>query len=209
MHQYMHFEPLSHMKGFYRFVCAHLTPHEPNVSRRISDYNHIVGSLLFDPLPSSTSSSKTTMYSTSHLFFLGDLNFRLSLPEEHPLALQLKASPAETLNKESTREELKEYDQLHIERRKGTAFIGLKDGEFWKFQCSYKYKLGEVDKYRYVPLVCSSTFVFTPLKAPNVPQHGQIEFSTLHTPTLPINVKSLISRISCTPRSLPIQPRIM
>jgi len=51
------------------------------------------------------------------------------------------------LNSESTREELKEYDQLLVERRKGNAFIGLKDGEFWKFQCSYKYKLGEVDKY--------------------------------------------------------------
>jgi hypothetical protein len=71
------------------------------------------------------------------------------LPETHPLAQQLKTSTAETLNKESIREELKEYDQLLLERRKGTAFVGLKDGEFWKFQCSYKYQLGEVDKYRY------------------------------------------------------------
>ncbi|KIM79740.1 hypothetical protein PILCRDRAFT_98152 [Piloderma croceum F 1598] len=131
----------------FTFVCAHLTAHEPNLARRIADYNHIVGSLLFDPLPSSASLSKTTMYSTSHLFFLGDLNFRVSLPEPHPLSQQLKTSTAETLNKESTREELKEYDQLLRERRKGSAFIGLKDGEFWKFQCSYKYQLGAVDKY--------------------------------------------------------------
>jgi len=131
----------------FTFVCAHLTAHEPKLARRIADYNHIVGSLLFDPLPSSTSSSKTTMYSTSHLFFFGDLNFRVSLPKAHPRKQQLKLSAAETLNSESTREELKEYDQLLVERRKGTAFIGLKDGEFWKFQCSYKYKLGEVDKY--------------------------------------------------------------
>jgi hypothetical protein len=74
----------------------------------------------------------------------------VSLPEPHPLAQQLKASTAETLNKESTREVLKEYDQLLRERKKGSAFIGLKDGEFWKFQCSYKYQLGAVDKYRYL-----------------------------------------------------------
>jgi hypothetical protein len=138
---------------FFSFVCAHLTAHEPMLPRRIADYNHIVGSLLFDPLPSSETSSKTTMYSTSHLFFLGDLNFRVSLPKVHPLARELKESAAEVLNSESTREELKDYDQLLNTRRKGTAFIGLKEGEFWKFQCSYKYQLGEVNKYRYMLLL--------------------------------------------------------
>ena len=122
---------------------------ERNVARRIADYNHIVGSLLFDPLPpSDRSSSKTTMYSTSHLFFFGDLNFRVSLPKAHPLVQRLKESPAEALNSENKREEVKEFDQLLLERRKGNSFVGLKDGEFWKFQCSYKYQLGEVDKYR-------------------------------------------------------------
>lgn len=49
---------------------------------------------------------------------------------------------------ESVREDLKEYDQLIIERdQKGSAFVGLREGDFWKFKCSYKYKLGEVDKY--------------------------------------------------------------
>ena len=68
----------------------------------------------------------------------------------HPLSRQLEASAADILNSENKREELKEFDQLLIERRKGNAFIGLKDGEFWKFKCSYKYQLGEVDKYRYM-----------------------------------------------------------
>jgi hypothetical protein len=90
------------------------------------------------------------MYSTSHLFFFGDLNFRISLPKTHPLTQQLKESTAQILGSESAREELKEYDQLLVERRKGNAFVGLKDGKFWKFQCSYKYQLGEVDKYRYM-----------------------------------------------------------
>jgi hypothetical protein len=99
-------------------------------------------------LPSSNSAVKSTIFSTSHLFILGDLNFRVSLPETHPLAEQLKgAQMAEILNSESAREELKEYDQLLVEKRKRNTFVGLKEGEFWRFQCSYKYELGHVDKY--------------------------------------------------------------
>ena len=51
---------------------------------------------------------------------------------------------------ESSREELKEFDQLTVEKNKGNVFVGLHEGEFWKFKCSYKYKVGEVDQYRLV-----------------------------------------------------------
>lgn len=133
----------------YSFVCAHLTAHEPKLARRIQDWNHIIGSLLFDPLPGSESTAQTTIYDTSHLFFLGDLNFRVSLPKTHALVENLKGPRTnDTLSSEAIREQLKEYDQLLIERRKRNVFIGLKEGEFWKFQCSYKYQLGHVDKYR-------------------------------------------------------------
>lgn len=131
------------------FVCAHLTAHEPNLAYRIADYNHIVSCLLFPPLPSSDSSSLTTIYSTSHLFFLGDLNFRLVLPATHSLSgITKRQQFLEALKKEEVREELKEFDQLLTERRKGTVFVGLRECEFWKFKCSYKYNLGDVDKYR-------------------------------------------------------------
>ena len=41
------------------------------------------------------------------------------------------------LDSESKREELKEYDQLRVEQKKGTVFVGLREGEFWKFKvCS-------------------------------------------------------------------------
>lgn len=131
-----------------RFVCAHLTAHEPKLARRIADWNHIVGSLLFDAPSHSPSpyNEKSTIYATSHLFFLGDLNFRVSLPPAHPLTGMV----AESVHQEDMREQLKEHDQLIVERRKGTVFQGLREGDFWKFQCSYKYKLGEVDKYRSV-----------------------------------------------------------
>ncbi|KAI0062298.1 inositol polyphosphate phosphatase [Artomyces pyxidatus] len=132
----------------YTFVCAHLTAHEPRLAQRIADYHYIVGSLLFPPLPGSQSKSRTTMFSTSHLFFLGDLNFRVALPPTHPLAAQdNRAELYTTLSSQSGREELKEYDQLLQERRKGTIFQGFREGEFWQFKCSYKFAMGEVDHY--------------------------------------------------------------
>jgi hypothetical protein len=161
-----------------RFACAHLTPHEHKLAHRIADYNHIVGSLLFPPLPTSRSSSRnpstkpTTIFDTSHLFFFGDLNFRLDLPQSHPLhGPDNHHALVSALDSESKREELKEYDQLRVERKRGAAFVGLREGEFWKFkvclphlilqatiyggliddhplQCTYKYGIGEVDKYR-------------------------------------------------------------
>jgi hypothetical protein len=128
-------------------VCAHLTAYEDRLGHRLADYRHIVGTLLFPPI-SPNSNTPTTIYSTSHLFFLGDLNFRVEIPASHPLSSLDRIKQA--LDDENAREELKEFDQLLVEHRKGTVFVGLREGEFWKFKCSYKYLHGEVDKYRYV-----------------------------------------------------------
>ena len=140
-----------HAKIIPRFVCAHLTAHDYNLASRISDYHYIAGSLLFPPLPGSPSGTSTTMFSTSHLFFLGDLNFRLDLPPTSPYAGRANVHRVEAaLDTQSGREELKEFDQLLQERRKHTVFHGFRESEFWAFKCSYKFKIGEVDKYRFV-----------------------------------------------------------
>jgi hypothetical protein len=128
----------------YTFVNCHLTAHEHKLNARIADYQHIVSNLLFSPFFSG-SKLKSTLYETSHLFLLGDFNFRLNIPPSHPLLAA--GNFAQAIEAETTREELKEFDQLTIERKKGTVFVGLREGEFWKFKCSYKYLLGEVDKY--------------------------------------------------------------
>ena len=95
------------------------------------------------------------IYKTSHLFFFGDLNFRLDIPPSHPLAKSSsRPKLLQALDDESERVKLKEYDQLLMERQSENAFIALREGEFWKFKCTYKYKLAEVDKYRYVNLCC-------------------------------------------------------
>ena len=57
----------------------------------------------------------------------------------------------ESLKDDLEREKLKEYDELYVERRKGRVFVGLHEGDFWSFKCTYKYKLKEVDRYTYVP----------------------------------------------------------
>lgn len=135
---------------FLSFVCAHLTAFEEKLANRIADYNHIVGTLLFLPI-SPESKTPSTIYSTSHLFFLGDLNFRIEIPKSNPFAsLHKRPDFAQVLNDEKVREELKEFDQLLVQQRKGNVLVGLHEGEFWKFKCSYKYLLGEVDKYRLV-----------------------------------------------------------
>ncbi|KAJ8079133.1 hypothetical protein PM082_013421 [Marasmius tenuissimus] len=58
----------------YTFVCAHLTAHEHYLQARIADFHHIVGTLLFPPIPGPDTNAPSTLYETSHLFFAGDLN---------------------------------------------------------------------------------------------------------------------------------------
>lgn len=136
--------------AYARFVNAHLTAHTKNLQQRIDNYHYIVNSLLFPPLPSSSSPSPSTIYSTSHLFFFGDLNFRLtSIPEDPAIPPQEHINAL--LHNDDSRRVLSVLDQLVIERdTKKTVFEGLREGEFWKFKCTYKYKLGEVDKYECV-----------------------------------------------------------
>lgn len=72
------------------------------------------------------------------------------MPSSHALA---RPPPdfAHVIEQESIREDLKQYDQLSIVRdHNSRAFFSFREGDFWKFKCSYKYKLGEVDTYEYV-----------------------------------------------------------
>lgn len=83
------------------------------------------------------------------MFFFGDMNFRLDLPASHPLYETAKQGGfADAIASESVRKDLVEYDQLTREMKKGTIFVGLHEGEFWRFKCSFKYKIGQVDEYR-------------------------------------------------------------
>lgn len=125
-----------------------MTPFDHKLQDRLADYRHIVERLLFSPV-SKDVSTPSTLYQTSHLFLLGDFNFRLDIPKDHSLYRKRFTDEfSQAIHEEGVREEIKEFDQLTIEKRKGTVFIALHEGDFWKFKCSYKYKPGAVDKYR-------------------------------------------------------------
>ncbi|KAG0699660.1 inositol polyphosphate phosphatase [Suillus ampliporus] len=195
----------------FTFVCAHLTAHEPKLAQRVADYHHIVGTLLFPALPSSPSSSPTTMYSTSHLFFLGDLNFRITVPSSHtPVQGSKLHEVFAMLKDDASREQLKEFDQLLNQRRKGTAFIGLREGPFWSFKCTYKYKLGEVDRYstKRTPSWTDRIMYATHTDSPDTPEKSNIS-NILYT-SIPSYVTSDHKPVVCllllpppTPTSFP------
>lgn len=175
------------------FVCAHLTAHDHNLLRRNADYASIVGRLVFPPPMEGDSdqvklqsaqgektSSKdekgswalerlNTIYSMPHLFFFGDLNYRITLQHgDVKVGLTREAileglSPPPVTEKEeeapppltrtstisstrSTRSSLLEYDQLSIEKKGGRVMQGLNEGEI-DFAPSYKYKVGTVDEF--------------------------------------------------------------
>ncbi|KAF8965191.1 inositol polyphosphate phosphatase [Flammula alnicola] len=160
----------------YTFVNCHLTPFDHKLKQRLADYEHIVERLIFSPSSQATE-IPSTIYDTSHLFLLGDLNFRLDIPKEHSLFYK-RFSPefSQAIESEQTREELKEFDQLTIERRKGNAFVGLREGDFWKFKCSYKCKLGEVDKYspKRTPSWTDRVLYATYTDSPDFPEKSNI-----------------------------------
>ena len=116
---------------------------------------------------------------TSHLFFLGDLNFRLDIPSSHVLSSLRKSHQfGDFLSSEEKREEIRHFDQLTIEKKKGTIFTGFHEGEFWKFKCSYKYKLGEVDRFEYV-YVTTLELHLTAILVISATPHGRIVFCLL------------------------------
>jgi hypothetical protein len=128
-----------------RFVSAHLEAHDHNLARRNANYQHILSSLVFnssDPLI-----GPTQVHETSHLFVLGDLNYRFSkLPASgYPTG----EGRGEALRKE--RAELVELDTLRREQREGRAFGGLREGDLTRFAPTYKRIVGQVEGYsRYV-----------------------------------------------------------
>ncbi|KAF8911067.1 inositol polyphosphate phosphatase [Gymnopilus junonius] len=160
----------------FTFVNCHLTAHDHKLEARVANYRHIIGTLLFSPL-TGNSKVPSTIYDTSHLFIFGDMNFRLEMPETHPLHFKrLTHDFSKAIESEKTREELKEFDQLTTEKRKGTIFVGLREGDFWKFKCSYKYHLGEVDQYstKRMPSWTDRILYATYTDSPDTPDQSSI-----------------------------------
>ncbi|VDB82923.1 unnamed protein product [Peniophora sp. CBMAI 1063] len=118
----------------YTFVNMHLTAFANKLHRRLWDWQHLVSTLTF--------SGPSTVYDTSHLFLLGDLNFRVEAPPE----LQTPNLLQQLVTK-SGRELVAAHDQLRREHKAGNIFRGLREGEFWDFAPTYKCIIGDVAGY--------------------------------------------------------------
>ena len=113
----------------------HLTAFANKLHRRLWDWQHLVSTLTF--------SGPSTPYDTSHLFLLGDLNFRVEAPSDLS-----SSSVVEQLTTKAGRESLAAYDQLRREHKAGAIFRGLREGEFWDFAPTYKCIIGDVAGYK-------------------------------------------------------------
>lgn len=128
----------------FSFVNAHLEAHDHNILRRNTQYQRILSSLVFNSTDPLTTSQQ--IFETSHLFFMGDLNYRLS-KQPLPGALQENDILGDVLEFEKSRMAMLDTDTLRQEQREGRVFGGLREGDLTGFAPTYKRIVGQVEGY--------------------------------------------------------------
>ncbi|PWN44254.1 hypothetical protein IE81DRAFT_27792 [Ceraceosorus guamensis] len=105
------------------FITAHLAAGSSNVEERNADYHTILRGLAFQ--------KGRSVASHDHVFWAGDFNYRIDLPNEtaRPLCAQQDFA------------QLYARDQLDRARASGSAFGGYEEGEV-RFLPTYKYDFG-------------------------------------------------------------------
>ena len=138
------------------FVCSHLAAHRENVVGRNADFANVaqktsfeIGEAAIREVIRSGSLSHFAIGSSSvglndhdHVFWLGDLNYRID--ESMPTETVLKHSQATQVT-----DELRHLDQLNMERAAGRAFDEFEEGVI-HFRPTYKYQPG-TDVYEQRP----------------------------------------------------------
>lgn len=110
-------------------INAHFNAHQTNVSRRNQDYRDICAMLF--PMHSG---GKLTIFDHDNLFWIGDLNYRIDLPDE---VVREKI-------KNSQWTHLAYADQLNVQIRSGNVFNGWTEAQI-KFAPTYKYVPGTTE----------------------------------------------------------------
>jgi inositol polyphosphate 5-phosphatase INPP5B/F len=137
------------------FVCSHLAAHRENVTGRNADFANVSTKTTFDVGEAAIrevirsgslshwaiGSSAVGLPDHDHIFWMGDLNYRIddSVSTERVLHLSEKGVLAE----------LRQLDQLNMERAGGRAFDGYEEGML-HFPPTYKYQPG-TDVYEQRP----------------------------------------------------------
>ncbi|TYZ61130.1 hypothetical protein PybrP1_008848 [[Pythium] brassicae (nom. inval.)] len=122
------------------FVCAHLAAHRENVAGRNADYLSILSKIEFRDSDSDSWGADTRQLSgepaiLNHdfVFWLGDLNYRIA--DDVPVDVVFQHAESGGFK------ELLQRDQLTLERKRGRAFRGFKEGAI-TFPPTYKYQAG-------------------------------------------------------------------
>lgn len=129
------------------FVSAHLAAHQDQNEARSHDWRSIVERLVFQD-----AGGAAQMYDTGHLFFFGDLNYRISLTSPERLdrdKLVHDLSELATASREGAAAavptKLLAQDQLRQEQAHDTALHHLREGAI-TFPPTYKYIPGSRDE---------------------------------------------------------------
>lgn len=127
------------------FVSAHLEAHDENIALRNKQYDTILSSLIFgggDALQHPVQPQES-----SHLFIMGDLNYRLErLPVKGVYPTESRPG-ADLVALEKERSAMVTLDTLKREQAAGRVFGGMREGDLTRFAPTYKRIVGQVEGY--------------------------------------------------------------
>ncbi|WOO77075.1 Inositol-1,4,5-trisphosphate 5-phosphatase 2 [Vanrija pseudolonga] len=127
------------------FVSTHLEAHDHNIGLRNEQYEKILSSLIFTPQDGSH--QRLQPFHTSHLFIMGDLNYRLSRLPRSTSPGQENGEGRDAVKLQKERADCVAYDTLKKEQSMGRAFGFLREGDLTGFAPTYKRIPNEVEGY--------------------------------------------------------------